>query len=230
MFDTLLEAGTDLDPELGVELGVDFRFPHQLRRGRGTALVRTLLETQAPGETLGGLLASIDPAGLDMHDLVSFMAACERQSSWTAARQLVAVRKLAGRRLVPGPDGEPADSPLPAGAVNDFAADEVAAALSLSRMTGQKRVWLATALARLPKTEAAFATGELTLTKVWAITEGLSILDDDAAAAAEIRLLARAAGQTLGLLRAAVRRAVLAADPTAAASVRRRSSASAGSS
>ena len=57
-------------------------------------------------------------------------------------------------------------TPLPAGAVNEFAADEVAAVLSLSRSTGQRRVWLATALRRLPTTEALFAAGQLTLTKV----------------------------------------------------------------
>lgn len=151
-----------------------------------------------------------------VHDLVSFMGACERQTAWAQARQLVAVRELAGRRLVVGEHGEPADSALPAGQVNDFAADEVAAVLSLSRSTGQRRVWLASALARLGATEAAFAAGQLTLTKVCAIAEGLAVLDDDAAAAAEARLLVRAPQQTLGLLRAAVRRAVLGADPSAA--------------
>ena len=65
------------------------------------------------------------------------------------------MRALASRRLVTGPAGEPADTDLPAGAVNEHAADEVAAVLSLARSTGQQRVWLATALTRLPATEAA---------------------------------------------------------------------------
>ena len=88
------------------------------------------LESLAPGEALGGVLAAVDPADLDMHDLVSFLGACERQTAWTQAAQLRAVRELAGRRLIPGPNGEPADTALPKGAVNEYAADEVAAVLS----------------------------------------------------------------------------------------------------
>jgi hypothetical protein len=199
------------------DLRVDYIFP-PLHAGPGqrAAAIRTQLETLAPGDGLAWVLASVDPAGLDMHDLVSFIGACERQSAWTQARQLVAVRELSGRRLVPGPDGEPADTPLPAGAVNEFAADEVAAQLSLSRMSGQKRVWLAQALARLPRTAAAFAAGQLTLSKVWAITEALSVLDEDAATVAETRVLGRAGEQTLGNLKRSLARAVAAADPTAA--------------
>ncbi len=43
------------------------------------------LESLAPGEALGGVLAAVDPADLDMHDLVSFLGACERQTAWTQA-------------------------------------------------------------------------------------------------------------------------------------------------
>ncbi|HEY8827306.1 MAG TPA: DUF222 domain-containing protein, partial [Jatrophihabitantaceae bacterium] len=162
------------------------------------------------------MLASLDPAGLDMYDLVSHLGACERQTAWVQARQLSAVRELAGRRLVPGPHGEPADSAFPDGMINEFAADEVAAQLSLSRRAGQKRVWLATALTRLPATAAAFAAGQLTLSKVWAIAESLSVLDEDAATEAETRVLGRAPDQTLSNLKRCLARAVVAADPTAA--------------
>jgi hypothetical protein len=216
MFDKITDAAIDGVTDFDLDLGVDFRWARHLTQEQRTALGRTQLETLDPGDRLGRLLTTFDPSGLDMHDLVSYMGACERQTAWAQARQLVAIRELAGRRLVVGPHGEPADTALPAGAVNEFAADEVAAVLSLSRSTGQRRVWLATALCRLAATEALFAAGQLTLTKVLAIAEGLSVLDDDAAAAAEARLLVRAPQQTLGLLRAAVRRAVLAADPTAA--------------
>ena len=178
--------------------------------------VRMTLEHEPPGTELGELLASLDPAGLDLYDLVSHIGACERQTAWVQARQLSAVRELAGRRLVPGPHGEPADSAFPDGMINEFAADEVAAQLSLSRRAGQKRVWLATALTRLPATAAAFAAGQLTLSKVWAIAESLSVLDEDAATEAETRVLGRAPDQTLSNLKRCLARAVVAADPTAA--------------
>lgn len=213
MFDTTID--TDLDVDL--DLRIDFCRPQHASREQRAARTRTQLETLAPGDGLAWLLATVEPAELDMYDLVSFMGACERQAAWVQARQLLAVRELAGRRLVAGPEGEPADTALPDGAVNEFAADEVAAVLSLSRLTGQKRVWLATALRRLPATEAAFAAGQLTLSKTWAIAEGLAVLDDTAAAIAEARVLVRAPQQTLGLLRASVGRAVLAADPSTAA-------------
>jgi Domain of unknown function (DUF222) len=211
MFDTIEDVSTAL------EIRIDFTVPQHAGRERRETATSTLLETLSPGDGLGGLLSSVDPGALSMHDLVSFMGACERQAAWAQARQLRAVRELAGRRLIPGPNGEPADTPLPAGSVNDYAADEVAAVLSMSRFAGQKRVWLATALTRLPTTEALFATGKLNLSKTTAITEGLSVLNDAAAATAEARVLVRAPHQTLGLLRASINRAVLAGDPSTAA-------------
>ena len=176
------------------DMRVDFFRPQHGSPEQRAAITRTLLETLAPGPDLATLLASLDPAGLDMYDLVSHLGACERQTAWVQARQLSAVRELAGRRLVPGPHGEPADSAFPDGMINEFAADEVAAQLSLSRRAGQKRVWLATALTRLPATAAAFAAGQLTLSKVWAIAESLSVLDEDAATEAETRVLGRGPG------------------------------------
>ena len=50
----------------------------------------------------------------------------------------------------------------------------------MSRFTGEKRVWLATTLRRLPATEAALAAGQLNLSKTTAIAEGLAVLADDA--------------------------------------------------
>jgi hypothetical protein len=127
---------------------VDIHRPRQVTLGCYLLHDSQALETMTPGEQLAALLASIDPDGLDAYDLVSYLGACERQIAWTQAMQMAAMRALAGRRLVTGPHGEPADTLLPAGAVNDHAADEVAAVLSLARSTGQQRVWLATALSR----------------------------------------------------------------------------------
>ena len=198
------------------EMQIDFFRPRHGSPEERAAITRTLLETLAPGADLAHLLATVNPPELDMYDLVSFAEAAERQAAWTQARQLVAVGELAGRRFVTGPHGEPPDTALPDGAINEFAADEVAAVLSLSRTAGQKRVWLAGALSRLPATAAAFAAGDLTLPKVWAIAETLCVLDDDAAGLAEARVLGRAPEQTLGNLKRALARAVAAADPTAA--------------
>jgi Domain of unknown function (DUF222) len=228
------DFASDLDVELDVELdgGRGGEFDAGREDGLGARVVvdfcrprwsvaaypvhASVLETQAPGDLLGRLLARLDPAGLDMHDLVSFLGACERQAAFVQATQLLAVRELAGRRLIPGPNGEPADTALPVGAINDYAADEVAAVIAMSRFAGQKRVWLATALTRLPATEALFRAGKLNLSKTTAIVEGLAVLSDSDAATAEARVLVRAPHQTLGQLRASINRAVHAADPSTA--------------
>ena len=135
---------------------IDFHRPRRVTVGWSSLHTGARLENEPPGPELGELLATVDPADLDMFELVSHLGAGERQAAWVQARQLAAVRELSGRRLVPGPHGEPADTAFPDATINEFAAAEVAAALGLSRTTGAQRVWLANALARLAGTEAAF--------------------------------------------------------------------------
>ena len=76
------------------------------------------------------------------------------------------------------------------------------------------RVHLAEELVeRLPATLAALQRGEIDLPKARAVVDAVAPLDAQTAAAVEARVLARAAAQTVGQLRAALARAVLTVDP-----------------
>jgi hypothetical protein len=76
-------------------------------------------------------------------------------------------------------------------------------------------------LARLPGTRLALASGRIDPVKARAVTEATRLLDAAAARAVEARVLPRAGGQTAAMLRAALRRAVIAVDPAAAEARRR---------
>ena len=162
---------------------------------------------------------------LDDDGLVDVMDSCERLASWAAARQLAAIAELAARRPTrPPPDGvaghDDAGHPgMPS--ISEFAVDEVAAALRLSRCAAGARLHLAVELTRLPDTAAALARGLVDVPRVRAIVDAVSPLDGRTAAAVEGRVLPRAGEQTVGRLRASLSRAVLAVDP-AGAEVRHR--------
>lgn len=126
-------------------------------------------------------------------------------------------RRARGWRGVAAAGGAP--EALPA---RDLAAAEVAAASNLSHQGALFRVDLAADLVRLSGTRLALAGGRIDRAKVLAIVDAVAVLDDGAAAAVEARVLSRAPAQTLPGLRAALRRAVIAADPAAAEKRRHR--------
>ncbi len=70
-------------------------------------------------------------------------------------------------------------------------------------------------LSRLPLTAGALAAGSIDVPRVMVIAEEVAGLADEHLAGVEERVLARAAGQTTTQVRAAARRAVIAADPGA---------------
>jgi hypothetical protein len=159
------------------------------------------------------------PAELDDVELVEIIRSWDRLASWAAAGQLAAVAELARRRprsYVDSPAGhEDAGDPL-APEVSEFAVDEVASALRLSRPAAGARLHVAVELTRLPATAAALALGTLDVPKVRAVVDAVAVLDPVVAAAVEDQVLPRAGRQTVGQLRAALSKAVLSADPAAA--------------
>jgi Domain of unknown function (DUF222) len=159
------------------------------------------------------------PSELDDAELIELIKAWERASAWAAAGQLAAVAELARRRprsFVDGPAGagDAGDPAVPE--ISEFAVDEVAAALRLSRPAAGGRLHVAVELGRLPATTAALARGDIDLPKARAVVEAVTVLEGPLAAAVEQQVLPRAGGQTVGQLRSALSRAVLAADPAAA--------------
>ena len=98
--------------------------------------------------------------------------------------------------------------------MDEFAADEVAPLLRISRNAARARLDLAIELStRLPATLDALANGKLDLYRARIVAELTHPLSDHHAAQVEQRVLPGAGGQTPGQLRAALRRAVLRVDP-----------------
>ncbi len=136
-------------------------------------------------------------------------------ASWALARQAVLLAEFARRR--PGDHSLAANSDTPS-RCSEFAPDEVALALRLSRMTATGRLVMAqTLVEELPGTLAAWEAGVIDSLKARAITETSYLLPGEQRSALEARVLPRAGTQTIAQLRAALTRAVLALDPEGAA-------------
>ena len=137
------------------------------------------------------------------------MAAWQRQGARAAAGLFAAASELAARREAEGNDT--GDWRL-----LEHAGDEIAAALTLTRYSAARVLGLACSLDRLPQTRAALAAGLIDERRAAVIADELAGLDDEQAGAVEALVIGKAATQTSGELRPAVRRAVIAADPSAA--------------
>jgi hypothetical protein len=174
-----------------------------------------------PGPGLAAVLAGVDPVAMSSHDLVEAMAGWERLASWVQARQVDVIAEFAGRR--PGPYAP--DSP--GRTVSEFAADEIAARLAITRRAADLKLSVAVELAeRLPGALRALGEGRIDLTKAKAIIEHTTHLAEaEDRRLVEERVLARANTQTAPELRRSLLHAVHAVDP--AATVKRRAKAQA---
>src|SRR5579875_791797 len=156
------------------------------------------LDDLAPGPELAShaCQAAADLARLDDDQLVGVLRAARRLSSWTAAMELSAVAALAARR--------PAGSSRAA----EHVADELAAALTLTRRGAESLLSEAAALAVMPATAAALASGTIDAYRAHIITAEAVGLSPAGRAAVEEQVLPGAGKMTSGELRSAVRRAV----------------------
>jgi acyl-CoA hydrolase len=103
-------------------------------------------------------------------------------------------------------------------ALGRFAPDEVGLALKLARLTAKARIGRSVQLEQvLPETLARWEQGRLDERRVTAICEATHYLTTEKARAVQQRVLDRAPDQTLGQLKAALKRAVIAVDPEGAA-------------
>jgi hypothetical protein len=178
-----------------------------------------VLDTFGPSAVLAGLTdaATRDGALAELYDdeLIGVIRAWRRIESWSNGGLLMAIAELARRRPA---DRTPAAPPgqFPA-QLSEFTGDEIAAALTLSARTADAYLDLALDLAtRLPGTAQALRSGVIDYLKARLIAEATCILADADARAVEALVLPAAGWQTLGQLRAALSRAVLAVDPDAA--------------
>ena len=169
-----------------------------------------------PGPGLAALLGAAPPTDLADYALPDVAVAYRRICSWAQAGELACVAQIAARAAARDPktgigtDGRPAQ-------VTRDASAEVSLALT---MTGACAEWwtdLAVTLSwQLRATGAALRDGMIDLARARLIAEGTCLLDDDTARAVEEKILPEAGEKTTGALRAALRRAVIAADPAGA--------------
>lgn len=146
--------------------------------------------------------------------LIGVIRAWRRVTSWAQARELAAIAELARRRPAPGYPPGPSGG-LPA-KLSEFIGAELAPALTLTGRAAEAQLGLALALAHRPATAAALEAGRIDLAKARLILEFTALLAEGEAAGVEAAVLPGAGEQTTGQLRAALLRAVLAADPDAA--------------
>src|SRR5580658_3579103 len=119
-------------------------------------------DTMAPGALLATVLDAVVGEGgsglaaLADDQLIGIISAARRMESRTAWTLLAALAELARRRPAeePGDDGEYGFS--------EFAADEVAADLHLTRQSATEQIWYARQVAgQLPRCFAALAAGQI---------------------------------------------------------------------
>jgi hypothetical protein len=215
MFDDVCEVedvGDPVDPQL--EDAFDWMaIERELRSG---------VEDRTWGNTApSGLFAlEIDSdtrevAGLSDAQLVDAMFGFERLAGWAQARQARILAEFARRRPGDDPSMVATDK---ACALSRFAPDEVGLALKLARLTAKTRIGRSVQLEQvLPETLALWQRGQLDERRVAAICEATHYLSTDKARAVQQRILERAPEQTVGQLKAALKRAVIAVDPEGAA-------------
>ncbi len=191
-------------------------FLHHLRAGpRGVGFAAGgVLDEMAPGSWLGEAITTAAADGNDKlgeSELIGVLCAWRRMSSWAAAGETAAVMEFVRRRRAQSQ--EPDTSRL-AEHIND----ELAAALTLTGRSADRLISMSSGFARLPDVHAALQSGHIDWAKACLfVSELANLADDGVAREIASRLLGRAGagGWTTGQLRAALRRAVLAADPMA---------------
>ena len=177
-----------------------------------------VLDTAPAGPALAGFTADAQARLGEISDdeLIGVIRAWRRLASWAAAGELEAVAALARRRPADGTPPAAPGEPFP-GRISEFVGEEVAAALTLTPVSGGRVVDLAIDLAgRLAPVRDALAAGWIDLLKARLFAQATEDLTDAHAAAVVAAVLPQAPELTSGRLRRALDRAVLAADPGSA--------------
>jgi len=175
-------------------------------------------DTMAPGALLATILEAItgeDGSGLAAladDQLLGVLSGIRRMEARAAWGQLAVLDELARRRPATG-------KPMDTGqyGFSDYAPDEVANELRLSVQSAAGQMMYAVAVAaRLPRSFAALAAGQIHAVHLRMIEDETRILTPEQAAEADVILAGKAQSATFGELRYAARRLVLKLDADAA--------------
>jgi Domain of unknown function (DUF222) len=162
----------------------------------------------APGPELARVLAGLELSRLSGFDCVEVLKAQYRQANHERARVMAAMAEVGVCGLVPE-DGL-TRRVLP----DEFSADEIRAALVLTRRAGQAQFWLAHDLVtRLPQVHAALDAGALDEPRARVFSEWTIELSPEQARAVCAALLPRAPKLTTGQLIEQIKKMAIAIDP-----------------
>jgi hypothetical protein len=165
-----------------------------------------------PGRLLGELLAEAALEGyrqLSDDEMVGLLRGWQRQIASGQCAQARLVAELMRRRTD--------ESRRPGWAhLLQHVSDEVAVELTLTGRSAGRLCDVASGLARLDAVSDALRAGLIDWARACVFVDELAVLDDDTARPLAERYAGPAAGWTTGQLRAALARAVIAADPAAA--------------
>jgi hypothetical protein len=166
-----------------------------------------------PGAELAAVLAEVDRSGLNGFALVEVAKAISRQVAHYHAELLATVWESAYC-----PPGDETSPPERTDRPDDYAADEIRFALTLTRRAADTLLGTAYQLVeRLPAAHGALRSGRIDLSKARVLDEETAALPAPTARHVVGLVLPVAGGLTTGQLRARLRRLVIAADPDAAA-------------
>jgi hypothetical protein len=161
-----------------------------------------------PGPELSGVLAGIDLARLGGFDCVEVLKAQYRQLNHDRARLMATMVEVGLADI--GPDDEPRRLSAP----TEFSADEIRAALVLTRRAADAQFWTAhDLLTRLPGVHAAMAAGRCDEPRARIFSEWTTDLCPEQARAVGERLLPRVGQLTTGQLIDQIKKLAIALDP-----------------
>jgi hypothetical protein len=182
----------------------------------GSDLTGLIAEHLPTGPGLAAWLSQRTPAELADRDLPGAAAAFRKMASWAQAAELATIAQIAARSAAKDDKVGLAAGGRPAAVTRDATA-QVSLGLALSPYGAESWAHLAVTLEwRLPATAAALFAGDIDLYRAQVIADAVGPLSDEAARAVEDMVLPAAGHQTYSQLHAAVRRAVIAADPEGA--------------
>ncbi|HVB43830.1 MAG TPA: DUF222 domain-containing protein [Streptosporangiaceae bacterium] len=181
-----------------------------------TAVAGRIAETLPTGPDLAGWLATSSVDSLEDGALAGMAASYRRLASWAQAGELAVVAQMASRSAA-ADDKIGVDEQGRPARVSEEACAQVSLALTMSQASASWWSDLGVTLTwRLAATGAALRAGQIDVSRARMIAEATGALDDETARAVEARVLPAAGDQTTAQLRAALRRAVIAADPQGA--------------
>jgi len=167
------------------------------------------LEEIIPGPYLAVIVSSVDPSKLNGHDVVRLMQARARLSAHDEAGKLAAMAEVAS-----APPCDAGSGVLRSTDEVEYAAVEVAAALTLTRRTSEIELSRAVSLTgRLVRVWRSMSRGEIDLARAKIFDQTLGHLPEESVDAVLDQVLDEATGLTTGQLRARLGRLVLEIDP-----------------